>query len=361
VLLILTMLHLFGASASTALVIAMVVVAFGALVVLHELGHFAIARACRMRVERFSIGFGPVLLRRHIGGTEWALSAVPIGGYVRIAGMGPGEAVQDGDRGAYANQPAWRRFLVIVAGPSMNYLSAILLAAAMLVSFGFREPDTSSAIGDVLAGSAAERAGLRPGDRVLAIDGRPVSSWEGLVAEVQDHPGQPATLLIERDGTETTLVATPDASGGRGRLGVGQAARIVRVSPSAALAVGVRVTNQRAGEILAGLGQMVTGRQRAELRGPVGIAQEMARSARAGAAPFLSIVWFISIALALFNLLPLPALDGGRLAFLSYEIVARRRVNQRVESIVHLAGFLALFALLLAVTVFGDLARIFRG
>jgi regulator of sigma E protease len=103
---------------------------------------------------------------------------------------------------------------------------------------------------------------------------------------------------------------------------------------------------------------MVTGKQRAELRGPVGIAQEMARSARAGAAPFVSIVWFISIALALFNLLPLPALDGGRLVFLGYELVTRRRVNQRVESFVHLAGFVALFGLIIAVTVFGDLARL---
>jgi regulator of sigma E protease len=356
------MAHLFGASASGVLVIVMVLVAFGALIVLHELGHFAIARACGMRVERFSIGFGPVLLRRQVGETEWAVSAVPLGGYVRIAGMGPGEAVETGDRGAYANQAAWRRFLVIVAGPGMNYLSAILLAAAMLGSLGFREPDPSPVIGDVLAGSAAERAGLRPGDRVLSVDGRPVSRWDALVREIQAHPGQPAALAVIRgEGAPTVIVATPDAAGGRGRLGVGQAARMVRASPGDALAAAVRVTNQRAREVLASLGQMVTGRQRAELRGPVGIAQEMARSARAGAAPFLSIVWFISIALALFNLLPLPALDGGRLVFLSYEIVARRRVNQRVENIVHLAGFVALFGLLVAVTLFGDLARILRG
>jgi regulator of sigma E protease len=103
---------------------------------------------------------------------------------------------------------------------------------------------------------------------------------------------------------------------------------------------------------------MFTGRQRAELRGPVGIAQEMARSARAGASQFLTMVWFISIMLAIFNLLPIPALDGGRLVFLGYEIVTRRRVDQRVESVVHFAGFVALFGLILAVTVFGDLARI---
>jgi regulator of sigma E protease len=135
---------------------------------------------------------------------------------------------------------------------------------------------------------------------------------------------------------------------------------VVRAGPTSAVAAAFRVTNDRAADILGGLGQMVTGRQRAELRGPLGIAQEMARSARAGVAPFITIVWFISIALALFNLLPIPALDGGRLVFLVYEIVTRRRVNERVENVVHQAGFVALIGLLLAVTLFGDLARMFR-
>ncbi len=353
--------HLFGASASGAVVLLLVIAAFGALVVIHELGHFAVARLCRMRVERFSVGFGPVILRGQRRETEWAVSAVPFGGYVRIAGMGPTDEVAEGDRGAYANQPAWRRFAVIAAGPAMNYAFAVLLAIAIVASVGLRQLDTSAAFGGVVAGGPAERAGLRAGDRVLAVDGRPVASWEALVAEIVAHPGRPAALTVAR-GTAPpfTLTATPDDAGGRGRLGVEQPVRLVKAGALDAVAAGVRLTNARAGEILAGLGQMVTGRQRAELRGPVGIAQEMAHSARAGAAPFLNLVWFISIALALFNLLPIPALDGGRLVFLVYEIVTRRRVNGRVEQVVHLAGFVALFGLLIAVTLFGDLARLFR-
>jgi regulator of sigma E protease len=353
--------HLFGSSASYALVILVVVVAFGALVIVHELGHFALARLCRMRVERFSVGFGPVLLRRRRGETEWALSAVPFGGYVKIAGMGAGEEIDENDRAAYANQSAWRRFLVILAGPAMNYAFAVVVAALMLASFGFREAEPRAVVGEVVAGGAAERAGVRSGDEILSVDGRPIATWEALVAEVVAHPNRPATLSVRR-GTAppVTLVATPDDVGGRGRLGIGQATREVRAGPAQAVVAAVRITNQRAGDILGGLGQMLTGRQRAELRGPIGIAQEMARSARAGVAPFITIVWFISIALALFNLLPLPALDGGRLVFLVYEIVTRRRVNQRVENVVHMAGFVALLALLVAVTLFGDLARLFR-
>ncbi|HET9595410.1 MAG TPA: M50 family metallopeptidase [Anaeromyxobacteraceae bacterium] len=356
------MAHLFGASASWAVVALVVILAFGALVIIHELGHFLVARGCGMRVERFSVGFGPVLLRRQRGDTEWAVSAVPFGGYVKIAGMGPGDDVAEGDAGAYANQPAWRRFLVILAGPGMNYLFAVLLAGAMLATLGLPEGDPAPVVGRVVAGGAAERAGLRAGDRVASVDGRPVDSWAALVAEIVAHPGQPARLAVERAGSTLEITATPDSEGGTGRLGIEQSRRMVKASAGQAFLAAARLTNARAGEILAGLGQMVTGRQKAELRGPLGIAQEMARSARAGAGQFVGIVWFISIALALFNLLPVPALDGGRLVFLVYEIVTRRRVNQRVEGIVHLAGFVALFGLLLAVTIFGDLGlgRLFR-
>src|SRR5690242_9114824 len=131
--------QVFGSSASTIVVVLLVALAFGLLILIHELGHFAVARLCGMRVERFSIGFGPVLLRRRSGPTEWAVSAIPFGGYVRIAGMTPGDGVDEADSGSYANQPAWRRFLVILAGPAMNYALAILLATGMLATFGFRE------------------------------------------------------------------------------------------------------------------------------------------------------------------------------------------------------------------------------
>jgi regulator of sigma E protease len=346
---------------SGAAAILVVIVVFGLLIVVHELGHFAIARAFGMRVERFSVGFGPVILRRTRGATEWAISAIPFGGYVRIAGMAPGDDVAPGDRGAYANQAAWRRFLVILAGPAMNAVTAVALAAALLATVGFLQPDPRAAVGEVVAGGAAERAGLRAGDRVVAVDGRPIETWPELVAAVVASPGRPLALEVERpDAGRLRLAATPDDAGGRGRLGVGPALRAVRAPGAGALPEAVRLTAARAADTVAGLGQAFRREQRAELRGPLGIVQEMVRSARAGPGPFLQIVWFISIVLAVFNLLPVPALDGGRLVFLAYEIVARRRVNQRVESIVHLAGFVALFGLILAVTVFGDLARLFR-
>ncbi len=353
---------LVGASASQALVILHVVVAFGLLVIVHELGHFALARLCGMRVDRFSVGFGPVVLRRRVGETEWAVSAVPFGGYVSISGMSPAEEIAEDDRGAYANHPAWQRLAVIVAGPFMNYVFALLLAVGMLVTLGVPRPETTATIGELSPGGPAEQAGLRPGDRIVSVDGEAVATWADLVSAVVARPGKPARVEVARPGESAPVVltATPRDAGGRGQLGVSQALRTVRAGTGEAIALAFSLTNERAGSILAGLGQMITGRQKGELKGPVGIAHEMARSARAGAAPFVGIVWLVSIALALFNLLPLPALDGGRFVFLAYELVTRRRVNARVEHVVHLAGFVVLFGLLLVVTLFGDLPGLFH-
>ena len=345
--------------------VAVTVLAFGLLIVIHELGHFLAARACGMRVERFSVGFGPVIWSRKRGDTEWALSAIPLGGYVKIAGMAPGEEIDPADRSAYVNQAAWRRFAVILAGPAMNYVLAVVLAVGLISTMGLREPDTAPVIGEVIPGGAAERAGLHAGDRVLSAGGEATPDWSAFVKRVRAHPGQDLALEVRREGSPEgvapeRVVVRPDDSGGVGRVGIAPSLRAVRAGFGTAVVMGFERTNERALEILSGLGQVVSRKQRAELRGPVGIAEEMARSARAGAGPFLMMVWLISIMLAIFNFLPLPALDGGRLVFLAYEMITRRPVNQKVEGVVHTLGFLALFGLLLAVTVFGDLARLLR-
>ena len=349
----------------TFLSIALAILAFGLLIVIHELGHYLAARWSGMRVERFSVGFGPVIWSRRRGDTEWAVSAVPLGGYVKIAGMAPGEEIAADDRNAYSHQPAWRRFLVILAGPAMNYLLAVVLAAGLIATLGLREPDSTSTLGDIIGGGAAERAGLRPGDRIVGAAGAPVADWMALVQAVRAHPGQDLPLVVERAGSPAgsppvEMTIRPDDSGGIGKAGIAPSLRAVRAGPIDAVGMAFQKTNDKAGEILGGLGQVVTRKQKAELQGPLGIAQEMTRSARAGAAPFLMMVWLISLMLAIFNFLPLPALDGGRLVFLVYEIVARRPVNQKVEAVIHTVGFLALLALLLGITVFGDLPRLFR-
>lgn len=343
-----------------ALAIAAAILAVSLLIVVHEAGHFLAARRFGMRVERFSVGFGPVLLSFRRGGTEFAISALPLGGYVKIAGMGPGEAEDRTDRGLFSNQAAWRRFLVILAGPAMNYVTAILIAWALLASVGLRTPDPGTALGAPVPGMPAEAAGLRPGDRVVAVAGKPVATWEALVEELQRHPGEEIVLEVVRGegagAARLALPITPVEDGGVGRIGVERGSSLVRVGAGTAALEAFRRTNAAAAGQLAAFGSLFTKKQRVE--GPVGIARQLVQGARAGLEPFLGLVWIISIVLAILNLLPVPALDGGRLVFLGYEIVARRRVNEKVESYVHLAGFLLLLGLILAVTIFGDLPRL---
>ncbi len=167
-----------------ALAIVAAVLAVSLLIILHEAGHFWMARRFGMRVERFSVGFGPVLLAFRRGETEFAISALPLGGYVKIAGMAAGEEIDPADRAAYANQAAWRRFLVILAGPAMNYVTAVAVAAALLGTVGLPTPDPAARVGALVKGMPGEQAGLRPGDRVVSVAGTPVGTWEEPDTEV---------------------------------------------------------------------------------------------------------------------------------------------------------------------------------
>jgi regulator of sigma E protease len=345
--------------------ILVAVLAFALLVVVHEAGHAVAARLSGMRVERFSVGFGPVLARFRRGETEYALSALPLGGYVKIAGMAPGDEVQATDPGSFSNQPAWRRFLVIAAGPAMNYLLAVVLAAGLAATVGFAVPDPSSRVGRIVPGSPAEQAGLAEGDRILSVAGTPVSTWEELVREIQARPGKPAALELERGEGEAarrlSLTLVPRDDGGVGRAGFQMHLLRERRTGLGALALGAAETNGTAGRTLSALAAIFSREKGAPtLHGPLRIGEEMARAAQRGGEALVHILFNISVALALFNLLPFPGLDGGRLVFLSYEIVARRRANERIESILHALGIAALLLLLLAVTLLGDLPGLLR-
>jgi regulator of sigma E protease len=338
------------------------ILAVSLLIIVHEAGHYLAARAVGMRVDRFSIGFGPVLLSFRRGHTLFAIAAIPVGGYVSVAGASAGAEVSADDRGAYANKAAWQRFVFVLAGPVMNYLSAVLVAWALLGSVGLGVADPSARVGTIVPGMPAEEAGLLPGDRVEAVAGQPVASWEELVREVQRHPGEEIPIEVTRgEGPEArrTLRITPRDAGGVGRVGLTPAELVVRTGGLEAVPAAVRLTNANLSAQLSAFGNLLTRRQKAELSGPIGIAQELVRGARAGLERFLKLVWTISVGLAVLNLLPFPALDGSRLLFLGYELVTRRRVNERVEGLIHAGGFVVLLILILAVS-FGDVARLLR-
>jgi len=346
---------------SSLLAIVLTVVGVGVLIAAHEAGHLALARLLGMRVETYSLGFGPRIAGFRRGGTDYRLSAIPLGGYCKIAGFSPDEpAAQDpADPGSYANKSAWRRFLVIAAGPGVNYLVAFAIIAGLYTTRG--SVDLSTTRVQVLPGRPAAAAGLHTGDQVVAIDGVPVSSFGDLMRELR-KAGAPAErrFEVQRGPDRHAIAVRPD----NGVIGVTQAKVLVRVPfaealPRAASDVwAVNVATVQA------LWDMARGRGGTALAGPVGIVRQASAEVKRGVTEFASVLATISAELALFNFLPVPALDGGRLVFLGIELLSGRKVNQRAETVVHLVGFLFLIVLVLAVTLFGDLQlgrKLFHG
>ncbi len=327
------------------------------LIVLHEAGHYLVARAFGMKVERFSVGFGRVLWSFTRGGTQFAVSALPLGGYVKIVGMAPGEDVDPADPAIYANQAAWRRFLAILAGPAMNFVTASLLAAALLLGPGLLTPDPAAAVGRVSAGAPADRAGLRRDDRVLAVAGTPVAAFGDMVAALRAHPGEEIEVRVERRGPAGPEPLTLRLALGKdGVAGFRQhELPVTSAGLARALLDGVSRTGANAWSQVAMFGKVFSGGKGTQLSGPLQIVFEIIERLLEGPGPFANVLWTLSVALAIFNLLPIPGLDGGRLVFLGYELVTRRRVDARVESVVHMAGLAALLLLIAWVTVVNDL------
>jgi regulator of sigma E protease len=356
------------------------ILALGFLIVVHEAGHYVVARLCGMRVERFSIGFGPGLFKfRSKSGTIFQLAPVPFGGFVEIRGMNIAEEIDPEDREAYANRPARLRFLTIFAGPATNWLSAIVLAFLLYFAFGVKSTEHWFGVGSMTAGSASEGK-LQPDDRVLAVDGKPLYlvSPEGRVdagllrRTVSAKRGEPVTITVLRAGKKVDVVVTPkpgslpdcspmvDEHGNREYLlGFRVSDQFDRVD------VGVVSTLRRAFEypveqtvsIMTGLYQIVTGKAKAEVGGPVRIVEEFNYAFKTGFVEGIELLMVLSVYLALVNLFPLPALDGGRLVFLGYEMLTRRRPNPKIEATVHMVGVLLLFVVMVLV-FYKDIARL---
>lgn len=337
--------------------ILLAILGLGLLIVVHEGGHFLVARLCGMRVERFSIGFGKPLVSFKRGDTIYQIAPIPLGGFVQITGLNPHEEFDHDDPYVYPNRPRWMRLAVLVAGPGANYLTAVVLAIGILIGFG---KDTSTnKVDSVVAGSPAEAVGLKTGDVLVSANGKPVSATAPITAIVRESQGKPVQVTVKRDGRDVTVTVTPrkdEATGFymmgivvgqvRAPVPVGQAMKEAVILPAVASAT-----------ILKGMYEMIVGKQPAELSGPVGIARHMADAAKRGALDFLHLLMMLSVYLGLFNLLPLPALDGGRVLFLGINALPIKQVSAKTEAAVHMVGLLLLLGVFVLVT-FKDIKQI---
>lgn len=336
----------------------MTILAFGLIIVVHELGHFLGARAAGVRVEEFAIGFGPPLLRWRSPKTLYSLRLLVIlGGYVRMAGM-DAASKDPADRGAFYNKTVRQRALVFAAGPAMNFILAVILFFVVFGVVGVAGPTLE--VAEVRTGYPAATAGIRPGDEVLAVDGRPVADWAALVAAIQGRAGQEVRLLVARGAERLHFEVVPIAEGGRGLIGIVPASAVATYPPLTALGRGFGETFAFTVAWIRGLALIIAGRGAADVTGPVGIARMLGQAASVGASNFLFLLALVSVNIGLANLLPIPVLDGSRLVFLGVEAVRGRPIDPRRENLVHLMGFMFLMALFVILT-YRDLLQLLRG
>ena len=347
--------------------------ALGVLIFIHELGHFIMAKICRMRVERFSLGYPPRLAGKKIGDTDYCVSAIPFGGYVKISGMVDESLDTDNlDKPAqpweFRAKPWYQRMLVIFAGSFMNIVFPYLVFLAAISINGAPVSPVRPLLYSVMPESPAAEAGLHPGDLIVSIDSQSISTWEDLTSIITASPGKELNIRWQRGDTvhsahiiPEAVYADPDSSHQPiGRLGIQAYLEMERVSLFRSGALAFTQLAEITGLMLEGLYGLISGRESFEnVAGPLGIAQMAGQQARRGFLDLISFMAFLSLNLAILNLLPIPVLDGGHILFLFIELIIRREIPLKVKLIIQQAGMALLLALMIFV-FYNDILRIFR-
>ena len=346
--------------------------ALGPLIIGHELGHYWVARWFGVGAEAFSIGFGKEIAGwTDKRGTRWKVGLLPLGGYVKFIGDDDPTSTTDHSADlapelrsrSFHLRPAWQRFLIVLAGPATNFIIAILIFAAFFAISGM--PRTASLVSDVKPGSAAQVAGIRPGDRIIAMADRGIDSFEELADFVALRPAEKVDIRVERGGQILVLPTTFDSVEQSDRFGqhfrIGQLGVLgskrawLRVSAAQLLPEAVVTTVKTTRSMADGLWQIVSGRRSiTDLGGPLRMAQIAGQQASLGIYEFVSLIAIFSINLGFINLLPIPMLDGGHLVLYSIEAIRRRPASERVVEWAFRGGLAFLLALLLVAT-FNDL------
>ena len=336
---------------------ASVVVMFLLLIAPHEGGHFALAKLFKVRVIEFSLGMGSKLWSGTAGGTVYALRALPIGGFVRLGGMEPGDY---SDPAGFHFKPAWQRILILLGGPAVNFLVAIVIATAIAAPAIFIQPGTVTGL---IVPSPAYSAGIRPGDRILSIDGHTVRQPTDIRKEVDANPTGALVLVVAKSGGgQSTVTVTPEFVKSQNRPLIG-----IETQPPATvgqvLLYGVTYPWETTKGIFSGIVMLATGQIPGGilggqgLTGAIGIGYMTINAAQQGPLVWLTVVAILSVALGFANLLPLPALDGGRIMVVLLEALRGRPFDREKEMQVQRYGLVALLALVAFIAYF-DIQRI---
>ncbi len=346
------------------------------LILVHELGHFLVARKNGIRVEEFGFGLPPRLFGKKIGETIYSLNLLPIGGFVKLTGEDP-QDIDTEDQNNFSNKSVWRRATVIVAGVTANFVMAALIFT-VIFAIGVPVPASKITIKQVLPDTPASVAGLRAGDEILALNDKKLTSSDELVRDTRKDVGQKITLLVKGEsrtiqsegkiatygGTfSLSLIPRREYPADQGPMGISLVAFEVKsypiwIAPLAGLKESIRISGMMLSGLFTMVGQWVgSGQAPTGVAGPIGIAQITGQAVNVGPMAVWQFIGVLSLNLAIINLLPFPALDGSRLVFLGFEAIFRRRANLQIERWTYIVGMFLLIVLILAIT-YNDILRI---
>lgn len=325
------------------------IILFCVMIFPHELGHYIAAKRLGVKVNEFAFGMGPVIWKKQKGETLHSIRLFPIGGFCSMEG----EDEDSDEPRAFNNKKPWQKIIILAAGSFMNVLCAILIMSIVVGVLGF----TTTTIDTVSEGSPAETAGIMAGDEITAIDGQPIEAWTDVSAAIASAEGGQIIMTVQRDGRTLEAAVTPEQTQD-GAFLIGITSRVSH-NPFRAVAEGAKSTWNITVSMFQTLSQLFTGQLGADsLSGPVGMVQMVSQTTQYGWWYYGFLTALICINLAIINMLPLPALDGGRIIFVIISMITGRPVSQKVEGTVHFVGIMLLFGLMVYVT-FNDITRIF--
>jgi regulator of sigma E protease len=344
------------------------VIVLGVLIFAHELGHFLLAKLMGVGVEKFSLGFGPKIVSKKIGMTEYMISSIPLGGYVKMVGEEPDAELDDSLLPlSFSHKGLFRRSMIVLAGPAFNLLLSVVIFFVFFLVSGL--PIMKPEVGEVKEGMPAHEGGIRPGDSIVSIDGELVSRWEEMAALIKKSGGRPLHIGILRNNTGISVKIAPKMVSSQNLFGeqiekyaigitASGAFSVEKLNPLEAGAEGVSQTWEIAKLTVVAIGKIISGTVSAKtLGGPIMIAQMAGQQAKAGITNLIFFIALLSVNLGIINLLPIPVLDGGHLMFFFIEAVGRKPVNIKVREVAQQVGIFVLLMLMIFV-FYNDIVRV---
>jgi regulator of sigma E protease len=332
-----------------------IAVGFGFLIFIHELGHFLAAKMCKVKILTFAFGFGPDLIKHTYNGTKYCIKIVPFGGFVTMAGENIEEAT--GDDGEYLSLKWYKKIWISFAGPFLNYILAIFLFSLVFNIWGIIKIPTDLSVGSVVKNYPAEIAGIVPGDKIKSIDAVEINTWNDLDINLKDKANKQTSFLIERGNSsfELSMVIAKNPVTGTGTIGITPVKIKVGFLKSIYLGVKTSIVNTIAPVMY--LADKITSLEKPEISGPIGIMQIMANAAKAGIQDYLKLIAVISVALGLFNLFPIPMVDGGIILLFLVEGIIRKQISAKVIQVYNAIGLILMIGIFFFAT-YSDLLRL---